>query len=157
MVRTERLELSHLAALEPKSSVSTNSTTSAEQLAANKNARLLPGALEYGVDDGNRTHDTRSHNPVLYQLSYAHHIALLVPLRQMARPAGLEPATIRLEGGCSIQLSYGRFYICQGRVQAVGLVSDLLITALTVLPSVLLCSTSGAHVIEGALSRQPKN
>ena len=29
MVRTERLELSHLAALEPKSSVSTNSTTTA--------------------------------------------------------------------------------------------------------------------------------
>lgn len=29
----------------------------------------------------------------------------------MAHPAGLEPATIRLEGGCSIQLSYGRF-IC---------------------------------------------
>ena len=27
----------------------------------------------------------------------------------MAHPAGLEPATIRLEGGCSIQLSYGRF------------------------------------------------
>ncbi len=25
----------------------------------------------------------------------------------MATPAGLEPATIRLEGGCSIQLSYG--------------------------------------------------
>jgi hypothetical protein len=31
LVRTERLELSHLAALEPKSSVSTNSTTSALQ------------------------------------------------------------------------------------------------------------------------------
>jgi hypothetical protein len=30
----------------------------------------------------------------------------------MARPAGLEPATIRLEGGCSIQLSYGRLSIC---------------------------------------------
>ena len=29
LVRTERLELSHLTALEPKSSVSTNSTTSA--------------------------------------------------------------------------------------------------------------------------------
>ena len=27
---------------------------------------------------------------------------------EMAHPAGLEPATIRLEGGCSIQLSYGR-------------------------------------------------
>ncbi len=26
----------------------------------------------------------------------------------MARPAGLEPAATRLEGGCSIQLSYGR-------------------------------------------------
>ncbi len=51
---------------------------------------------------------------MLYQLSYAHHIALvalLVPqLPEMAHPAGLEPATIRLEGGCSIQLSYGRLY-----------------------------------------------
>jgi site-specific DNA recombinase len=27
---------------------------------------------------------------------------------KMARPAGLEPATTRLEGGCSVQLSYGR-------------------------------------------------
>lgn len=26
----------------------------------------------------------------------------------LARPAGFEPATTRLEGGCSIQLSYGR-------------------------------------------------
>ena len=26
----------------------------------------------------------------------------------MARPAGFEPATVRLEGGCSIQLSYRR-------------------------------------------------
>ena len=25
-----------------------------------------------GVSDGTRTHDIRSHNPVLYQLSYAH-------------------------------------------------------------------------------------
>jgi hypothetical protein len=27
---------------------------------------------------------------------------------EMARPAGFEPATYRLEGGNSIQLSYGR-------------------------------------------------
>ena len=26
-----------------------------------------------GVDDGTRTHDSRDHNPGLYQLSYAHH------------------------------------------------------------------------------------
>ncbi len=30
-------------------------------------------AVANGVDDGDRTHDIRSHNPVLYQLSYAHH------------------------------------------------------------------------------------
>lgn len=33
---------------------------------------------------------------------------LSVPTKGLARPAGLEPATIRLEGECSIQLSYGR-------------------------------------------------
>jgi hypothetical protein len=38
----------------------------------------------------------------------------------MARPAGLEPATIRLEGGCSIQLSYGRLSICRCRFKAFG-------------------------------------
>ncbi len=50
---------------------------------------------------------------MLYQLSYAHHIAMQHYLCQsclMAHPAGLEPATIRLEGGCSIQLSYGRLF-----------------------------------------------
>ena len=45
-----------------------------------KGARLLNLApFEYGVDEGERTLDTGSHNPVLYQLSYAHHIALHVP------------------------------------------------------------------------------
>ena len=29
------------------------------------------------VDSGARTHDTRNHNPMLCQLSYNHHIALL--------------------------------------------------------------------------------
>jgi hypothetical protein len=112
MVRTERLELSHLAAPEPKSGVSTNSTTSAE-LSPKQDARHEPGVLgKDGVDDGNRTHDNRNHNPALYQLSYAHHIALHRLLNcRMAHPAGLEPATIRLEGGCSIQLSYGRSVI----------------------------------------------
>ena len=114
MVRTERLELSHLAAPEPKSGVSTNSTTSASC----SRITLINSIIfsKYGVDDGSRTHDTGNHNPVLYQLSYAHHIAccilhesfLTYQLRLMARPAGFEPATTRLEGGCSIRLSYGR-------------------------------------------------
>ena len=30
------------------------------------------------------------------------------PAGKLARPEGLEPPTCRLEGGCSIQLSYGR-------------------------------------------------
>ena len=68
--------------------------------------------------DGARTHDHWNHNPGLYQLSYSHHnkklsgclmsSGLLKPHEDMARPAGFEPATTRLEGGCSIQLSYGR-------------------------------------------------
>ncbi len=54
---------------------------------------------------------------MLYQLSYAHHIAFACASTGMAHPAGLEPATIRLEGGCSIQLSYGRFYLHSIRAQ----------------------------------------
>ena len=97
MVRTERLELSHLAALEPKSSVSTNFTTSARPVQKRKR-QARPGDSEYGVDDGNRTHDTRSHNPVLYQLSYAHHIALLrllvpkLPLWRTRQDSNLRPS-----------------------------------------------------------------
>ena len=29
--------------------------------------------LKNGVNDGDRTHDNRNHNPGLYQLSYVHH------------------------------------------------------------------------------------
>ncbi len=32
----------------------------------------------------------------------------------MVTPAGFEPATIRLEGGCSIQLSYGAIGVLLG-------------------------------------------
>ena len=35
-----------------------------------------PSAMS-GVGEGTRTLDTRNHNPMLYQLNYAHHIVLL--------------------------------------------------------------------------------
>ena len=68
---------------------------------------------------GTRTLDDRNHNPGLYQLSYAHHqtfvAGLFIPANQLARPAGLEPATLGLEGRCSIQMSYGRILIWKTR------------------------------------------
>ena len=70
------------------------------------NDEELTQTIEFiGVNDGARTHDNRNHNPGLYQLSYAHHNDEFFA---MARLAGLEPATLGLEGRCSIQLSYKR-------------------------------------------------
>ena len=45
-----------------------------------------------------------------YRLGPAHTPAptSVAPTQAMARPAGFEPTTARLEGGCSIQLSYRR-------------------------------------------------
>ncbi len=78
-----------------------------------------------GVSEGVRTLDTWSHNPVLYRLSYTHH-EKGVQFSQgtdglstfnsppadskVARQGGLEPPTDGLEGRCSVQLSYWRFY-----------------------------------------------
>ena len=86
MVRKERLELSRREALEPKSSVSTNFTTSAicakTQIICN------------GVGDGARTHDHRNHNPGLYQLSYTHHCVHLD--RLLGAPSRARTCNLRL-------------------------------------------------------------
>ena len=63
------------------------------------------------MDDGDRTRDTWSHSPVLYQLSYIHHHVLGSPRKQdsrLARLEGIEPPTDGLEIRCSILLSYRR-------------------------------------------------
>ena len=66
--------------------------------------------FKVGVNDGIRTRDNWNHNPGLYQLSYIHHYTLgsTYQATKMVRLTGFEPVTIRLEGGCSIQLSYRR-------------------------------------------------
>src|SRR5690606_33887268 len=110
MVRTKRLELLHLAAPEPKSGVSTNSTTSA-CLKQKRQARgLALSEIWGGRWESNPRHQEPQSCALPTELRppYLHACAK----RLMARPAGLEPATIRLEGGCSIQLSYGRLSIC---------------------------------------------
>ncbi len=45
--------------------------------------------------------------------------ALFLPLAKM-RPAGIEPTTVRLEGGCSIQLSYERVSHSVSRLGGIG-------------------------------------
>ena len=67
------------------------------------------------MTEGFRTLDPRSHNPVLYQLSYSHHTLQL--LLAEVRQKGFEPLTYGLEGRCSIHLSYWRE---PEMVQAIG-------------------------------------
>jgi hypothetical protein len=52
------------------------------------------------VSEGTRTPDTRDHNPVLYQLSYTHHVtcaAASVPAPRLARA---EIISVRAPGDC---------------------------------------------------------
>ncbi len=69
-------------------------------------SRCFGPAACSGVGEGTRTLDTRNHNPMLYQLNYAHHMKL--ERLGMVRLEGLEPPTHCLEGSCSIHLSYRR-------------------------------------------------
>lgn len=87
----------------------------------------------------------------------------------MARPAGLEPATTRLEGGCSIQLSYGRVLELE-LLQVLKIWSewrdsnprhsapkaDALPGCATLRIPDMHCISSGAHHIHERLTRQRK-
>ena len=53
-----------------------DSSTKTGKIVDEKKNDLQKGRSFYnkGVDDGARTHDTRNHNPMLYQLNYIHHV-----------------------------------------------------------------------------------
>ena len=156
MVRTERLELSHLAALEPKSSVSTNFTTSARY--GNENARL--GLAFSGIWGGRWESNPRHQEPQSCALptELRPPYYLLEPSAALARPAGLEPATIRLEGGCSIQLSYGRVCGCNPLAGSEEPVRPFQVANHRTNPAAFcerLCSSSGTNIIPEESARQP--
>ena len=122
---------------------------------SNKNARLLTWRLLiWGGRWGSNPRQQESQSCALPTELRPPYCIYLRQSCQMARPAGLEPATIRLEGGCSIQLSYGRLSICKSRFKAFGCSRNLATPAFAVLPSDWLCSTSGANVIEASITRQ---
>ncbi len=83
-----------------------------------------------GVGEEDRTPNGRIHSPILYQLSYTHHLA---------RPAGFEPATDGLEIRCSILLSYGRLLVgASGFEPPISWSQTMRVTKLRHTPSILL-------------------
>ena len=81
-----------------------------------KSARVLPryakrtmkqvaeGAQEAALNENESERICRNEQPPMVGMDSD---VLRNALKLLATPAGLEPATCRLEGGCSIQLSYG--------------------------------------------------
>ncbi len=77
--------------------------------------RRREGSRYWRVNDGIRTRDRWSHNPVLYRLSYVHHASPESLLARgdpppQARLGGFEPPAHGLEVRCSIHLSYRRLH-----------------------------------------------
>ncbi|KTD01991.1 hypothetical protein Lgee_0787 [Legionella geestiana] len=109
MVRKERLELSRVSPLEPKSSASAIPPLSRTGgnypgVPASCKAFMMAKMPGYctegkdGVNDGTRTHDNRDHNPGLYQLSYAHHNTMWPgrPARNTGTPGRIRTCYPRL-------------------------------------------------------------
>ncbi len=134
-MRKERLELSHLTILDPKSSASTNSATFAygyintaavchirlprilnNSLGSATNLPWSAAALlntytiqNWGGRRGLNPRPPESQSGALpTELRPPLNFCLSQIGRLMVRPTGIEPVTPGLEGRCSIRLSYGR-------------------------------------------------
>ena len=95
VVRMGRLELPQFYPLEPKSSASTNFATSASLWGDRRGSNPRHPESQSGALP------TELRPPL-------HFIFLLFLYSIMVRLAGFEPATLGLEGRCSIQMSYRR-------------------------------------------------
>ncbi len=79
----------------------------------------------------------------------------------MARPAGFEPATLCLEGRCSIQLSYGRNFSLLSSLSILSFLSSMIFTNSSNwgnsknLKSFAFCDFSFALILVGARGLKP--
>src|SRR3990167_2598171 len=155
MVRTERLELSRLAALEPKSSVSTNSTTSAEVKPCIQKRQAFTWRFGiWGGRWGSNPRQQESQSCALPTELRPPYCMLLAPRLPSGTPGRTRTCDHPLRRRMLYPAELRAPIHLQRRLKAFGFGKNLAILTFAVLPSDWLCSTSGANVIEVINGRQ---